>query len=79
MPTINYSDACQNFKSLIDQVNEDRVPVTIKTKGEDNNVVLISEKDYCAMMETIHLFENPRNARRLLDSIDQLDANEIVR
>lgn len=78
MPTINYSNARQNFKSLIDQVNEDKVAITITTKDEDNDAVLISQNEYSAMLETIHLLQSPKNARRLQESIDQLHSNEVV-
>jgi len=37
-------------------------------------VVMLSLEDYQALEETSHLLRNPKNARRLLDSVNELDA-----
>ena len=60
MPSINYSNARQNFKELISKVNEDSVTYTITTK-EDKNAVILAEKDYNAILETMYLQSNPAN------------------
>ena len=58
-------------QSLIVCVNHD--PVIITKKGTDA-VVMISLEDFEAMQETTHLLRSPRNAKRLIESIEQLNA-----
>ncbi|HVB27370.1 MAG TPA: type II toxin-antitoxin system prevent-host-death family antitoxin [Mycobacteriales bacterium] len=66
---ITASEARKNLFPLIEQVNEDRTPVEITSRRGD--AVLISRVDYDALQETAHLLRAPRNARRLLESLDQ--------
>ena len=76
MPSINYSNARQNFKELISKVNEDSVTYTITTK-EDKNAVILAEKDYNAILETMYLQSNPANVSHLNKSIQEL--NQTIR
>ncbi|MGW0609930.1 type II toxin-antitoxin system Phd/YefM family antitoxin [Streptomyces sp. NPDC002788] len=52
----------------MEQVNEDHAPVHLTSRKR--NAVLISEEDFSSWMETVHLLRSPKNARRLLDSIN---------
>ncbi len=63
------SEARRLLFPLIQQVNDDRAPVEITSKG--GNAVLMAVDDYEAWKETAYLFSNPANARRLLDSYEQ--------
>ena len=67
---ITASEARKNLFPLIEQVNADRTPVEITSKRGD--AVLISGDDYRALEETAHLLRSPANARRLLESLDQV-------
>ena len=73
---ITASEARRNLFPLIEQVNNDRMPVEITSKGGD--AVLMSRADYDALEETAHLLRSPANARRLLESIDQAKAGNIT-
>ncbi len=70
MTSITYSAARQSLAQTIKKVNQDReaVIVTSKTNG---NVVIVSQKDYDALVETAYLLQSPNNAQRLLQSIKQ--------
>jgi antitoxin YefM len=67
--SITASEARKNLFPLIQQVNDDRQPVEITSKGGD--AVLISRADYDALNETALLLRTPANARRLLESLSQ--------
>jgi antitoxin YefM len=67
--SITASEARKNLFPLIQQVNDDRVPVEITSKGGD--AVLMARADYDALNETAHLLRTPANARRLLESLAQ--------
>ena len=43
---------------------------------EGSEVVMISSDDYRSLQETAHLLQAPENARRLLESIAQLEQGE---
>ena len=66
---VTASEARKNLFSLIEQVNQDRTPVEISSRRGD--AVLISRDEFDALQETAHLLRSPRNARRLLESLDQ--------
>lgn len=68
----NYSNARQNLKALMKQVNNDSDVVTV-TSTDNKNVVMMAESDYNAMMETLYLQQNPNNAEHLAQSISDLE------
>ena len=73
MDAITYTKARATLAQTIDSVCENHEPVII-TKKNDRSVVLLSLEDYQALEETSYLLRNPKNARRLLDSVNELDA-----
>ena len=72
MRAIPYDQAQANLEKTMDQVCDDRDPVII-TRENDRSVVLISLEDYGSLAETAHLLRSPKNAERLLESIEQLE------
>jgi antitoxin YefM len=75
MNAITYSEARAELATTIKRVCRDRSPVIITRKREDA-VVMMSLADYESLNETAYLLRNPRNAKRLLHSIKQLDAGK---
>jgi len=57
----------------MEKVCDDHDPVIITRKNE-RSVVMISLEDYQALEETAYLLRSPKNARRLLESIAELEA-----
>jgi antitoxin YefM len=74
---ITAAEARRLLFSLIQQVNDNRPPVEITSKG--GNAVLMAAEDYEAWKETAYLFSNPANARRLLDSFEQSQVGHVDR
>ena len=72
MSTITYTEARQKLAETMARVCEDHAPVVI-TKQSDKPVVMMSLEDYEALLETAYLLRSPRNARRLLESIHELE------
>jgi antitoxin YefM len=64
---ISASEARSRLFPLIQQVNDDHVPVRINSKSGD--VVLMSAEDFDAWQETIYLLRSPANARRLMEAV----------
>ncbi|MCB1960153.1 MAG: type II toxin-antitoxin system prevent-host-death family antitoxin [Rhodocyclaceae bacterium] len=73
MDAITYTKARETLAQTIDSVCENHAPVII-TKKNDRAVVMLSLEDFQALEETAYLLRNPKNARRLLDSVNELDA-----
>lgn len=56
----------------MEQVCEDHAPMII-TRNKAPSVVMISLEDYEALQETAYLLHAPKNARRLLESVAELE------
>jgi antitoxin YefM len=56
----------------MEKVCDDHAPVII-TRQNERAVVMISLEDYQALEETAYLLRSPKNARRLLESITELE------
>lgn len=72
MDVISYTAARTNLAQTMEQVCEDRAPIII-TRSKAQSVVMISLEDYQALQETAYLLRTPKNARRLLESMAQLE------
>ena len=72
MKAITYTAARQNLAKTMEQVCEDHSPVIITRKTNDS-VVIMSLEDYTALEETAYLLRSPKNTRRLIKSIAQLE------
>jgi antitoxin YefM len=46
----------------------------IITRNGESSVVMLSLDDFKALEETAYLLRSPRNARRLMDAVDSLEA-----
>lgn len=72
MESISYTAARSNLAKTMERVCEDHAPIAITRKGE-GAVVMMSMEDYQALEETAYLLRNPKNARRLIESIADLE------
>jgi antitoxin YefM len=59
----------------MEKVCDDHAPVIITRKAA-RPVIMMSLDDYEALEETAYLLRSPKNARRLLESIVQLEAGK---
>jgi antitoxin YefM len=73
---ITASHARAQLFPLIEQVNNDHVPIEIVSKK--GSAVLMSLADFEALEETAYLLRSPANATRLLESIAQHRAGAAV-
>lgn len=72
MKAMTYSTARAKLAETMETVCEDHDPVIITRRNSDS-VVMISLDDYEALNETTYLLKSPRNARRLIESIHELE------
>ncbi|WP_241627687.1 YoeB-YefM toxin-antitoxin system antitoxin YefM [Rosenbergiella epipactidis] len=71
MRAVSYSEARQNLSATMVKTVEDRAPVLI-TRQNGESCVLMSLEEYNSLEETAYLLRSPKNARRLMDSVDSL-------
>jgi len=77
MKSISYTEAREKLAQTIKTVCRDHDPVIITRKRSDS-VVMISLDDYESLIETSYLIKSPKNARRLLESIRELEEGKGV-
>jgi antitoxin YefM len=70
MRVINFSDARNQFKQVIDQVVAD-CDVTIISRRDADDAVVMSLDTYNSMIETVHLLKSPANVKHLEKSLSQ--------
>jgi antitoxin YefM len=72
MNAITYTEARENLATTIKKVCRDHNPVIITRKREDA-VVMMSLADYEALQETSYLLRSPKNAKRLMAGVKELN------
>lgn len=75
MDAVSYTTARANLAATMTRVCEDHEPLII-TRNNAQSVVMLSLDDYKSLEETAYLLRSPNNARRLLESIAQLEAGQ---
>jgi len=73
MDAIAYTRLRENLASVMDRVCEDHAPLLV-TRKSCSSVVMISLDDYEALTETSYLLRSPKNTRRLIESIVEVEA-----
>jgi len=76
MRIINFSEARNNLKSVLDQVIKD-ADYTIITRRDSEDAVVMSLKTFNSYMETFHLLRSPANAAHLIKSLEQYKSRSI--
>jgi antitoxin YefM len=72
MDSISYTTARANLAKTMDQVCENHEPVIIHRSGQAS-VVMLSLADFNSLEETAYLLRSPKNAKRLLEAIADLE------
>lgn len=70
MRVVNFSDTCNSLRAVIDQVIAD-ADVTVISRRNAPDAVVMSWDYYSSLMETMHLLNSPANAAHLARSIAQ--------
>jgi antitoxin YefM len=76
MRATSFTNFRKNLAAEIDSVNDDHEPVIITREGGKPSAVMMSLEDFASWQETSYLLSNPANAKRLLESIAELDAGK---
>ena len=72
MRVINFSEARNKLKTVIDQVVDD-ADYTVISRRDSDDAVVMSLDQFNGLMETVHLLKSPANAVHLAKSIKQFN------
>ena len=75
MRVVNFSEARNKLKKILDQVNDD-ADYTVITRRDAEDAVVMSLDTFNSYLETFHLLKSPANAAHLAKSIDQYKKGE---
>ena len=78
MRVVNFSEARNNLRTVIDQVVED-ADVTVITRRDAPDAVVMSLDTYNSLMETVHLLKSPANAAHLARSIEEHRQGKVLK
>lgn len=70
MRVVNFSEARNKLKKILDQVNDD-ADYTVITRRDAEDAVVMSLDTFNSYLETFHLLKSPANAEHLAKSIAQ--------
>ena len=70
MRVVNYSEARNSLKAVLDGVAQDH-DITIINRRDGADAVVMSLDHYQSVMETLHLMASPANAAKLAKAIAQ--------
>jgi len=76
MRIVNFSDARNSLRNVIDQVVAD-ADVTVISRRDAPDAVVMSFDYYSSLMETVHLLSSPANAAHLAKSLAQARAGQV--
>ncbi len=65
-----YSKARANLANLLSAASEDKEIVLINRRNKED-VALIASSELSSLMETAHLLRSPKNAQRILTSLNR--------
>lgn len=72
MENITYSDFRSHLASTLDKVNDNHIPILV-TRQSGKSAVVMSLEDFRSYEETAYLMSSVKNAKRLNESINQLE------
>jgi len=75
MDTLSYSAFRSQLASVLDKVNDDHKPVLI-TRQSGKPAVVMSLEDFQSYQETAYLMASPKNAERLNQAIEEIEAGK---
>ena len=72
MKALSYTALRNTLAKTMEKVCNDHEPIVITRKSE-GAVVMLSLEDYESLEETTYLLRSPKNLKRLIESISQLE------
>ena len=72
MQAVTYSTFKSHLKEYMQKANEDADQILVTSRNPDDNIVVMSERDYNSWMETMRIYENPALAEKIRKGMQQV-------
>lgn len=76
MQAVAYSTFRNNLKANMRKVHDEAEPLLVVNKDEDDNIVVMSARDYESLMETFRIYSNRPLYDKIVQGIEQLERGE---
>jgi antitoxin YefM len=76
--TFSYSKLRAQLATVLDEVSETLEPIIVERRGKAP-VALIDAAELSSIMETLHLFRSPANAKRLFEALEEAKTGKVTR
>lgn len=77
MRIVSFTEARNDLEAVLDNVEKD-VDITVITRRDAKDAVVMSLDYYNSLMETVHLLRSPENAEHLNRSIAQYRVGKVT-
>lgn len=77
MRVVNFSEARNSLKTVIDQVIDD-ADYTVIARRDAPDAVVMSLDTFNSLIETVHLLRSPANAAHLARSVEQFRQGKLT-
>ena len=69
----NYTNLRQNLASILDEAIAERNVIVVTRQGKED-VAILAADELSNILETLHLFRSPANAKKLIAAMERADA-----
>ena len=78
MDVMSYTSFRSKLAQKMKEICENHLGIVV-TRKNNEAVVVISLEDYRAMEETAYLLNSPKNAKRLLKSLEEVEKGHLIK
>lgn len=78
MQAVTYSAFRRDLKAHFRATRDDADVILVTNNDPSENVVVMNQRDYDSLMETLRVYENPYLYHKLLDSREQMRRGNIT-
>ena len=77
MQAVTYSSFRQNLKAHMRSARDDADTILVTNNDPSENVVVMSQRDYESLMETMRIYENPYLYQKVLRGMEQARRGDV--
>ncbi len=78
MEAVVYSNFRNNLKDYMKKVNDEYEPLMVVNKNPDENIVVLSKKNWDSIQETIRLMNNEYLSDKVLSGMEQVKQKKTI-